>query len=81
MIVLNKVMKAFLYDRYGIKVKSIGLGQKFCTKSHHYDSQGGSYEYTDEYDEFGDVLCNRMFNTISDILEAIKSSKDYKGDK
>ena len=77
----NKVLKAFIRDRYDIKVKRIGLSGLYYTKSYNYDSQGGYYDYTTTCDDFGDVLANKLFPQVSDILVALKNSKDYKGEE
>lgn len=77
---IKKVLKALLKEKFELKIKSIEFGNGYYVKAYNYDSQGGSYDLITKYDRFGDVLANKIFNNVSDILIAIKSSKDYKGD-
>lgn len=77
---IKKILKAFLKEKFDLKIKTIEFGNGYYVKAYNYDSQGGSYDLISKYDRFGDVLANRIFNNISDILIAIKSSKDYKGE-
>ena len=77
---IKKVLKALLKEKFELKIKSIEFGNGYYVKAYNYDSQGGSYDLITKYDRFGDVLANKIFNNVSDILIAIKSSKDYKGE-
>ena len=76
----KKILKAFLKEKFDLKIKSVEFGSGYYVKAYTYDSQGGSYDLITEYDRFGDVLANKLFFNISDILIAIKTSKDYKGE-
>ena len=77
---ITKILKAFLKEKFDLKIKSVEFGNGYYVKAYNYDSQGGSYDLITKYDKFGDVLANKLFFNISDILIAIKSSKDYKGE-
>lgn len=77
---ITKILKAFLKEKFDLKIKSVEFGSGYYVKTYNYDSQGGSYDLITKYDKFGDVLANKLFFNISDILIAIKSSKDYKGE-
>lgn len=77
---IKKILKAFLKEKFDLKIKSVEFGSGYYVKTYNYDSQGGSYDLITKYDKFGDVLANKLFFNVSDILIAIKSSKDYKGE-
>lgn len=76
----KKILKAFLKEKFNLKIKCIGFGYGYYVKAYNFDSQSGSYDLITKYDRFGDVLANKIFTNVSDILIAIKSSKDYKGE-
>ena len=76
----ERQLKAFIRNKYGIKVKQIGFNGLYYTKSYNYDSQGGYYDFTRPTNDFGDVLTHRMFKRIADILLAMKKSKNYEGE-
>lgn len=77
---ITKVLKAILKEKFDLKIKSIDFGNGYYVKAYNFDSQGGSYNLITKYDRFGDVLANKIFENVSDILSTIKSSKDYKGE-
>ena len=68
----DKVLKQYIYEKYYIKVKCIGLGGPYYTLSYKYDGQGGYWTFTDLYDEHGSVLYHRLFTNLSELIDLLK---------
>lgn len=68
----DKALKQYIYEKYYIKVKHIGLSGPYYTLSYNDDSQGGYWSYTDLHDKHGAVLYHRLFSNLSELLDALE---------
>ena len=73
----DKALKQYIYEKYDLKVKKTRFFGKYYTLSYNYDSQGGTWEMTSYYDKYGHILCNRLFNNLADIIDAIEHEDDF----
>jgi len=75
----NRVLKAYLHDKYGIKVaRTKGGCYKYYTLSDHGDMYGPDWGPTLDTDDYGSILSSRLFNKISDIIDVLDQAKDLK---
>ena len=57
----DKALKQYIYEKYYIKVKRIGLCGPYYTLSYKDDGHCGYWTYTGSRDEHGSVLYHRLF--------------------
>lgn len=77
----NRVLKAYLREKYGIKVaRTKGNNTEYYTLSDHGDIYGPDWGPTVDFDDYGPLLAGKLFNKISDIVDILsKVDKDTKG--
>ena len=69
----DKALKQYIYEKYYIKVKRIGLCGPYYTLSYKYD---GSWTFTDLHDEHGSVLYHRLFTNLSELLDILEKEEN-----
>ena len=71
----DKALKQYIYEKYYIKVKRIGLCGPYYTLSYKDDSQCGYWTFTDLHDEYGSVLYHRLFTNLSELLDILEKEE------
>lgn len=70
----NRILKAYLLDKFGIKVaRTRGGCVKFYTLSDHGDVYGPDWGPTIDNDDYGPLLAGKLFNKISDIVDILNN--------
>ena len=72
----DRALKQYIYEKYYIKVKRIGLSGPYYTLSYKDYIQGGSWEYTDLHDEHGSVLYHRLFSNLSELVDVLEKEEN-----
>ena len=72
----DKALKQYIYEKYYIKVKRIGLGGPYYTLSYKDDGQFGYWTYTGSRDEHGSVLYHRLFTNLSELLDILEKEEN-----
>ena len=73
----DKALKQYIYEKYYIKVKRIGLCGPYYTLSYKDDGHCGYWTYTGSRDEHGSVLYHRLFTNLSELLDILEK-EEYK---
>ena len=71
----DKALKQYIYEKYDIKVKRIGLGGPYYTLSYHDDGHCGYWTYTKLRDKHGSVLYHRLFSNLSELVDALEKEE------
>jgi len=74
----NRVLKAYLLDKFGIKVaRTRGCCAKFYTLSDHGEVFiGPDWGPTVDNDDYGPLLAGKLFNKISDIVDVLNKFEE-----
>lgn len=71
----DKALKQYIYEKYYIKVKRIGLCGPYYTLSYKDDGHCGYWTYTGSRDEHGSVLYHRLFTNLSELLDILEKEE------
>ena len=71
----DKALKQYIYEKYDVKVKRIGLGGPYYTLSYRDDGHCGYWSYTKLRDKHGSVLYHRLFSNLSELVDALKKEE------
>ena len=71
----DKALKQYIYEKYDVKVKRIGLGGPYYTLSYRDDGHCGYWRYTDLHDKHGSVLYHRLFSNLSELVDALEKEQ------
>ena len=72
----DKALKQYIYEKYYIKVKRIGLCGPYYTLSYKDDGHCGYWTYTGSRDEHGSVLYHRLFTNLSELLDILEKEEN-----
>ena len=72
----DRALKQYIYEKYYIKVKRIGLSGPYYTLSYKDDGHCGSWEYTGLHDKHGAVLYHRLFSNLSELVDALEKEEN-----
>ena len=72
----DKALKQYIYEKYYIKVKRIGLCGPYYTLSYKDDGHCGYWTYTGSRDEHGSVLYHRLFTNLSELLDILDKEEN-----
>ena len=72
-IMSEKVLKAFIKDKYGLKVVATkGYWKKYYVLEYTYDSGGGTWSPS----ECDKRIANKLFDCIADIVDVLKEKNN-----
>ena len=71
----DKALKQYIYEKYDLKVKRIGMGGPYYVLT--YDPIWNKWSFVGEHDRYGKFLRLRLFVNLSDLLDTLIEAERY----